>query len=268
MFTIDAEHSLISEAISKVAEYLIDKGQSFAASKWQSVDAPDRFWEITNCSLKISIPPSVEALQTECQANQPWAEEQFLERVSGNPLNPGYTYTKWPFYKRDSQMRNVGGKFSHTYMERFWPKYAGKLDDHEYISVSKDSLGEPLRGIRYSYGDYQDVIRQLNRDSTTRQAFLPIWFPEDTGVVHNKRVPCSLGYLFYIRESKLHLVYYLRSCDFIRHFRDDIYLACRLAQHTCNELSELNLTPGSLVVHIANLHIFQREIKFLKLNYL
>ena len=149
----------------------------------------------------------------------------------------------------------MGVEFAHTYPERMWPKYAG------YIIP-----GQPLvqKGIRFFYGDLEDVVNLLIKSPGTRQAFLPIWFPEDTGVVHGERVPCTLGYHFMIRNGKLQITYYMRSCDLIRHFQDDVYMAGRLAQWVRDQLNNhLHNTVydvGELVMHIVSLHCFEGDI--------
>ena len=39
-----------------------------------------------------------------------------------------------------------------------------------------------------------------------------------------------------LRDDLLHLWYAIRGCDAYRHFRDDVYLACRLCQWVIEEL--------------------------------
>jgi hypothetical protein len=68
-------------------------------------------------------------------------------------------------------------------MERYWPKYINWAQDEE--------PQDAMFGIRYNYGDLNDVVDLLARSPATRQAVLPVWFPEDTGAVHGERVPCS-----------------------------------------------------------------------------
>lgn len=132
--------------------------------------------------------------------------------------------------------------YDHNYMERFWPKLAG-------------NASQPHQGIRFSYGDLADVVAQLKREPLTRQAFLPIFHPEDTGATAGQRVPCTLGYHFIVREGKLNVVYYLRSCEIYRHFKNDVYMAMRLAQWV-EEESGLDLEMGTLTMHITSLHGF------------
>merc|ERR1712167_60985 len=102
----------------------------------------------------------------------------------------------WPFAQKNNKQFKKAKKFSHTYPERIWPP-------------SK-------KGIRFRYGNLDNIVELFNKDKLTRQAFLPIWFPEDTGAVHGERVPCTLGYHFIIRDGYMHVNYYIRSCDYLR----------------------------------------------------
>lgn len=247
-------------AIDYCGRKLKNTGQYHRSEKWQGIDTlanniPE-MWETMNVSFTAAVGNLTEPNIVSINPNRPWADIHFKERISGKPLNPGESYKIWPYYGRDKQMRE-NEKFTHTYMERFWPKDASEL-----------KLTEKLVGIRYDYGDLDDVINLLAKEPGTRQAFLPIWFPEDTGVSHGGRVPCSLGYLFNIRNHTLHMTYYLRSCDFIRHFRDDVYLAVKLMYHVKQELAiksnyEIYPNVGTLTMHIASLHIFAQELPLL-----
>ena len=149
--------------------------------------------------------------------------------------------------------------FSHTYPERFWPKVAGKTSS-------------PHQGIRFPYGDLNDVVNRLSKSPNTRQAYLPIWHPEDTSEGDNKRLPCTLGYHFIIRDGKLDISYFMRSTDLVRHFQDDVYMAVRLAQWVAEKVTYANVHEGSpdelrvgnLIFHTANLHIFEQDVDLLK----
>jgi hypothetical protein len=146
-------------------------------------------------------------------------------------------------------------------------------------------LGWAMRGIRFDYGDLDDVVDLLVRSPLTRQAYLPIWFPEDTGAHHRQRVPCTLGYHFMIRESQLSCRYYMRSCDLIRHFTDDLYMAARLMQWITDQLNmcpnpwhdsaparkvlvcpecKSSVKTGRLIMYISSLHAFTGDAYKLK----
>lgn len=255
----------INHEIKRAKNTLAAYGVVRESKKWQGIEKGFSMYEINNFTLEALIPSNINVLQFQCQPNLPWADDHFAERVGGKPLNPGNEYKNWPFYPRgnDSQIRNE--VFTHSYMERFWPKHANR---------DREDGGAWNFGIRYHYGDLEDVIDLLQREPDTRQAYLPIWFPEDTGVNHGGRVPCTLGYLFNMRDGQLHITYYIRSCDFIRHFQDDIYMACKLVYwilyklqfntKAINDNSWNNITPGTITMHIANLHVFATEASLIK----
>jgi thymidylate synthase len=147
-------------------------------------------------------------------------------------------------------------KYSHTYPERYWPNNANTIGDERH------------EGIRFTYGDLDDVVKLLVMSPMTRQAYLPVWFPEDTGAHHGERVPCSLGYHFLLRENKLDCAYFIRSCDAIRHLRNDIYLTCRLVHWVINECAMRErspdllweeVSPGNLYMWIGSMHCFAAE---------
>lgn len=198
----------------------------------------------------------------------PWAEDHFRERVCGEPINPGVEWQNWPYNKSAATFLDDRGMFNHNYMERYWPKYAGARETPTYTAADwEDGLfkGDSYRhhGIMYQYGDLGDVVQLLCSDPYTRQAYLPVWFPEDTGG-GSKRAPCTIGYHFLMRDGKLDINYHIRSCDFVRHFRDDLYLtvrlllwmlnACRLCSSDWNDVS-----PGLFIMQIGSLHIFRND---------
>jgi len=210
--------------------------------------------EIMGVTVGAGIPETVEEAQAKFKPNLPWAEEQFLERVGGQPLNPPPSFKRWSHQSEMEKHLDKNGQFSHTYPERFWPKYA-----------ARGNRAGGNFGIRYRLGDLNDVIELLMKQPYTRQAYLPVFFPEDTGAHHGGRIPCSLGYQFLMREDKLNVIYGIRSCDFVRHFRDDVYMAVRLGQWVLDHLSGHIGTPweyvkpGDLVMHIGSLHIFKGD---------
>lgn len=253
------QYSNLEKAIKDCGQKLLISGKTIQTESWQGISIKGKPYtemlEKLFVSFQAPMPRNTLTLKNEIKPNLPWADNHFLERIGGEPLNPGEAFKEWPFYGRDKEMRPEDEKFSHTYMERYWPKNAN-------------------RGIRYEYGDLLDVIGLLGREPHTRQAFLPIWFPEDTGNKNNVRVPCTLGYHFILRESYLHVVYYIRSCDYFRHFRDDIYLTCRLVLWLVDELRRSaslpliwdDVKPGLFTMHITSLHIFSIETNKLKWN--
>lgn len=231
---------------------------------WQALDVTERPemvpHELMNVSFEMEMIEPLGVLQDVVKPNLPWAEDHIQERVSGIPHNPPPSNEWWPYARNGNAEFKADEMFSHTYPERFWPKHAGSWQFRG---------GSDPQGIRYDYGDLGDVVDLLERDPYTRQAYLPVWFPEDTGAHHGERVPCTLGYQFFIREGHLSIVYYIRSCDFMRHFRDDVYMAIRLAHWVLNQLRHRSeklqwLKLGTLTMHIGSFHIFAGDIPILQ----
>jgi thymidylate synthase len=161
-----------------------------------------------------------------------------------------------------------GTQFDHSYAERYWPKYAGRTPGGRIGSYTDLSM-QHHRGIRFNYGDLNDLVDVLANEPLTRQAYLPVWFPEDLQACKDKkRVPCTLGYHFIMRDGKLDVTYYIRSCDYVRHFRDDVYLTIRLLLWVLEQCKlaapERNwgeVMPGHLIMHITSLHMFKADHK-------
>lgn len=225
---------------------ILSREQPFDVGTWQAQHSDQKFLEIRNVIFEYDIPHTMLSLQAQTQCNLPWAEDHFKERISGNPLNPPPSAKYWPYAKNDHEDHvDMDAKFSHTYPERFWPRFA-----------NTPNVRHGRKGIRYDYGDLNSVVNLLRKDRHTRQAYLPVWFPEDTGAASGQRVPCTLGYHFIIREGMLNCTYMIRSCDLLRHFRDDVYMAGRLIQWLG---SMSDATSGTLNMHIMNLHAFESD---------
>lgn len=202
----------------------------------------------------------------------PWAHNHFSERVSGFPYNPASSHLTWPYAVRNNADHLDSEVFDHTYPERFWPRHAGH--DHSDFGAWWTDKGNALEehacggrsGIRFPYGDLQDLVGLLATKPLTRQAYLPVWFPEDTGATEGQRVPCTLGYHFMQRGGRLSCRYYMRSCEVYRHLSNDVYLAASLTKWICHQVREITggsirFFPGSLVMHISSLHAFVGDKK-------
>lgn len=233
--------------------------------EWQSMNVRESKLhltrELTDVRIILPVPDLVEDWAFTMQPDLPWAEEHFRERVSGEPLNPPPSHVHWPHTVRGNGDHTDGkGQFDHTYPERFWPRYANKGEE----------FSEAHMGVRFEYGDLGDLVQLLVKSPQTRQAYLPVWFPEDTGGhvrLEGARVPCSLGYHFLIRNNVLSCRYYLRSCDVRRHLHNDIYFAGRLMQWVLTEVSDRgdwNLIPGTLTTYISSLHSFVADDSWLR----
>lgn len=251
-FTVSQEKpaDILAADLSKI---LCDNGRKVQRGKWQSENVDYVTYELSNVIIEATCYDSADAIHDMCAPDFPWAWDHFDERISGKPLNPAPSFMTWPWHsaaERDRH-RDGTGLFDHTYPERFWPKLAGRAEG-----------STPHWGVRFKYGDLQDVVDMLKKDPFTRQAYLPVWFPEDTGATVGQRVPCSLGYHFIRNGSALDMNYFIRSCDLTRHFRNDIYLALRLQQWVAQEVrahTGVYPHPGTMTMFISNLHMFAND---------
>lgn len=253
-------------------------GRMVKTERWQALDISKRpeatMHELLFESLYVPL-REIEDLdhwRKNIHPHLPWADAHFHERVCGMPINPGREWKNWPYAHSAAGHLDSNGKFNHNYMERYWPKRAGTVsvptvEPEDFIREYAHPAAnhDILRGIRHQYGDLGDLVRLLAFESLTRQAYMPIFFPEDTGTSHSGRKPCTLGYHFIVRDNKLSVVYYIRSCDFIRHYSDDIYLTVRLLLwiiDQCRQISPMiwnDIHPGTFVMHITSLHMFRND---------
>lgn len=256
---------------------LVTRAPTVHVGEWQSQRGDDKGFnytrEVTQVYFRTYMPETSDEARAAYQPNLPWAEDHFQERVSGTPHNPPPSAAYWPFTQKDHEEHTAEGKFSHTYPERMWPKYAN-------VGSTRPNGREvfvPHNGIRFEYGDLRDLVELLALSPMTRQAYLPIWFPEDGAAVHqNERVPCTLGYHFLLRPHPayealvLNMTYYMRSCDFLRYFNDDVYMAARLAQWVRGQVTSQSTGPiilmGDLAISIASLHIFENDVKLISMR--
>lgn len=231
---------------------IFDRGEVHAQ---KVVDKAMQTRELTHVNLSYTVPIDMHNWQTMVKPNLPWAEDHFEERISGDPMNPSPSEAWWPFNRNKNAEHKQNDVFSHTYPERFWPRYA-----------SESGLGDrdiPNRGIRFNYGDLSDLVRVLVQNPRSRQAYLPVWFPEDLEAARTgQRVPCTLGYHFMQNAAGgLDCTYLMRSCDFLRFMVDDIYMAGRLLQHVARGAS---LLPDKLYLNIGSLHVFRGDDQMLR----
>lgn len=168
-----------------------------------------------------------------------WADKEFIERVSGHPLNPGEAYIER--YDMWSQFLDRYGKFDYTYAERI----------NRFVKYKDENLTA-----------LEAIIELLGNDPDTRKAVLPIFTGSDCNYYEgNKRIPCSMYYGFFIRNGKLNITYHQRSSDFIQHFGNDVYLAWKLMEYVADKLA---INKGMLIHTIDSLHCYKKDWYLLK----
>jgi hypothetical protein len=259
-------------AIQAASDALQFRARPVHTETWQGFDISKRpeaeMREILGFDLRVAMPSeSLEYYRAQILPNLPWADDHFAERVAGY-ANPGETWLSWPWALKADSSRKHQGEFSHTYMTRYWPRFVppegGRVINTIGLGEVANSTLFEMRGHKFRYGDLADLVNLLAREPHTRQAWLPIFFPEDTGAVDGQRVPCTLGYYFIQRNGFLHLYYPIRSCDFYRHFRDDLYLTVRLTLWVLERLRERDVfwqgvRPGFFDMWVGSFHLFVND---------
>jgi hypothetical protein len=242
--------------------------------RWQGVAANQDTRELLNAEIEVDLHGSedLDYWRSDCAPSLPWADDHFLERVGGEPLNPGVEWANWPWGHSANKFRGAQGRFNHNYMERLWPKFARRTEDGK-LPLRMKSIrryphtdSRPKIGIGYEYGDLEDLVDLLAHEPYTRQAWIPLFYPEETGRGDGGRKMCSLGYQFIVRDGHLHMYYPLRSCDLIRHWRDDCYLAVRMLLWVLDRCRDRNIgfwedvVPGTYAMHCTSLHVFSTDV--------
>ena len=158
--------------------------------------------------------------------SQPWADLEFQERLSKFPTNPG---TAWESRREVwDELLEDNAKFSYNYNER----------------------------IHYQLAE---IIRTLRETPDSRQVFLSVWEPcIDSNRFEKRRVPCSLGYYFQHRGGALNMAYLQRSCDFVTHYNNDVYLAVRLLEYISQEVG---MKRGMFTHWCGSLHVFAKDVR-------
>jgi len=225
-------------ALKKLRWTLLHQGYEIKTETWQGTEEPPTFLEILHANLIAPMYSDMDKASTQLKATQPWADIHFDERTGGEPLNPPPSHTMW-LKDTEKYLSENQAAFSHSYPERMW---APSMD-----------------GIRFKTGNLGDAVALLQKDSTTRQCYVPMWFPEDI-IAANKgeRVPCSFGWHFMLRGIELHCSYHMRSCDVVRHLHNDLYFANRLTQWMIDQ-SGITAKPGYLHFSSTSLHCFAND---------
>lgn len=216
------------EAFNEIRRDLKEMGVSVNNTHMQDKQGSFPTYELTNYGYTV-LEPRFEDLNPV----QPWADAEWAERVMGihgNDVNPGEAWKlrkdehmNWEEYLHD-------GKFTYSYAER--------------LALKTQVLA---------------VIEELKRNRDSRQLFVSLWDPnQDIEVIGKLRVPCSLGWHFLFREDKLNITYFMRSCDFVTHYQNDIWMSLNLLHYVSQGA---NLPTGKFSHFINSFHVYQKDVK-------
>lgn len=174
-----------------------------------------------------------------------WADAEFAERVSGEPINPGEA---WKLRKDVwEEFLSKDKYFDYTYAERI----------NSIVYFKRNPITK-----------LEAVIELLKNDQDTRKAIIDIYGTDsncddcDANYLSGEhRIPCSMYYDFLVRENakgekQLNICYHQRSSDFVTHFGNDVYLAWKLMEYVA---SEVGIKPGYLYHTIDSLHSYKKD---------
>lgn len=183
-----------------------------------------------------------------------WADAEFAERVSGEPINPGKAWKLREDVWKEFLLDN--GHFDYTYSERINSKvYFNKnlvTKLNAVISLLKGD-SDTRKAILNIYGDISDYdINDYYSDVSDR---------DSNYLDGSRRIPCSMYYDFLVRENakgekQLNICYHQRSSDFVTHFGNDVYLAWKLMEYVAREIK---IQPGYLYHTIDSLHSYKKD---------
>lgn len=189
---------------------------------------------------------------------QPWSDAEWADRRAAIMGQVSPLGTAWEL-RRDAHMN------WEDFLEYDGAPIPQGMTLEECRQESPEAVGDPLR-LAYSYGErlalndqVMKVIRELRVNPTSRQLYVAMWDPhQDIDRIGVRRVPCSIGWHFMMRGGLLHLTYTMRSCDFVTHWQNDVWLALKLLDFVCTKTGN---KPGQFSQFIYSFHVYEKDVE-------
>lgn len=176
--------------------------------------------------------------------SQPWADEEFQERV----------HDPWDRYpdgriKRPSIPDFINPGQAWRLRQEVWTDY-----------IHNGRMAYTYNELLWNNDQTVKVLARLMKDRDSRQLWISLWDPtRDPDLLGGvSRVPCSLGYGLQVRDGKLNLHYVMRSCDFATHFRNDVYLAIKFLEWAAQKTG---YPVGTFTHTIFSLHVYAKDVQ-------
>lgn len=114
---------------------------------------------------------------------------------------------------------------------------------------------------KYGFNQLEQVIEQLRKNPRTRQAVIHI--KEARNLIENptKDVNCTVCLQFFIRQDKLYMITYMRSCDLWLGFPNDIFQFMNLQVYLS---MVLGVGLGTYTHICGSLHLYERDYLLVK----
>lgn len=157
---------------------------------------------------------------------------------SRHDINPGRSWE----HRRSmwAQYRDPKGRFQYTYHQRMFGQWPSVLQ----LLMSRPDT-------RHAIIHFFDGIRDIGSEQYSVPG------SDAMNVAGQARVPCSMYYQFLRRGDQLHMIYSMRSCDFINHFSIDLCMALAIQQWVAQMIGS---KPGLFTMNIGSLHAFRKDV--------
>ncbi len=168
---------------------------------------------------------------------------------------------------------NANNRSNYIYAQAFfdWMMTGEKQLSDELIELNPwvkrfvDNTGLP-QSFSSSYGwkikDQLNIIEaELKARSESRRAYVNILYPTDNIILSSKTTmeyPCTIGFQFFIRDEKLHMIVNMRSNNVYSVMPYDVYNMTELQQYMANRLK---LHLGKYIHQINNAHMFKGDVR-------
>lgn len=111
---------------------------------------------------------------------------------------------------------------------------------HNFMSVECDQI--------------EEVIKRLKQNPLSKRAVLSLWSPND---INDKYAPPWISSQFLIRENKLIMTTFFRSCDIWNAFPFNCLGTAKLQKEIADKLG---VECGEFVIYIGSAHIYKKHI--------
>lgn len=179
--------------------------------------------------------------------SQPWADAEFLERIT-DPFKEG---------RMGDGMVAWGAEQYPSFIN---PGEAWKLRPEVWTDyLHNGRMAYTYNELLWNNDQVTKILSRLVKDPGSRQLWISLWDPtRDPDLLGGlSRVPCSLGYGLQVRDGKLNLHYLMRSCDFVTHFRNDVYLAIRFLEWVAEKTG---YPVGTFTHTMFSLHVYAKDV--------
>lgn len=118
---------------------------------------------------------------------------------------------------------------------------------HNFLIGKSDEVGEDV----VSYDQIEEVIKKLKENPFSKRCVLTLWSPED---VNDKYALSWTFAQLFIRDNKLIITNYFRSCDIYNAFPWNCLGIAKLQEKIAERLG---VEIGEFIVHIGSAHIYK-----------